>query len=162
MGEWSAFKKCCYCISLTIGSKAIGSFFLLLTLGRTWNIAIVSINGDSPPGLFIAYLMKIEDVRDFILDDMYGISPCTIAPLETLIDSCFEFSILVNLLVVSGMTARAFRNLSPVPGLCSQEMDPVVAGALAGDVLHQHHRPHHSRHPHVPLSTEDWSWSSSQ
>ena len=83
-------------------------FFLLLTLGRTWNIAIVSINGDSPPGLFIAYLMKIEDVRDFILDDMYGISPCTIAPLETLIDSCFEFSILVNLLVVSRMTARAF------------------------------------------------------
>ena len=110
MGEWSAFKKCCYCISLTIGSKAIGSFFLLLTLGRTWNIAIVSSNGDSPPGLFIAYLMKIEDVRDFILDDMYGISPCTIAPLETLIDSCFEFSILVNLLVVSQLTAGAIRH----------------------------------------------------
>ena len=45
--------------------------------------------------------MKIEDVRDFILDDMYGISPCTIAPIDTLIDSCFEYSILVNLLVVS-------------------------------------------------------------
>ena len=46
-------------------------------------------------------MLKIEDVRDFILDDMYGIPPCTIAPIETLIDSCFELSILVNLLVVS-------------------------------------------------------------
>jgi len=83
MGEWSALKKCCYCVSLTIGSKAIASSLLVLTLG-----------------LFILYLMKIEDVRDFILDDMYGISPCTIAPIDTLIDSCFEYSILVNLLVV--------------------------------------------------------------
>ena len=51
--------------------------------------------------------MKIEDVRDFILDDMYGISPCTIAPIDTLIDSCFEYSILVNLLVVSCPTLSA-------------------------------------------------------
>jgi len=112
MGEWSAFKKCCYCISLTIGSKAIGSFFLLLTLG-----------------LFIAYLMKIEDVRDFILDDMYGISPCTIAPLETLIDSCFEFSILVNLLVVFAL--KKWTRWLLVPWLVMYSINIIVLTILA-------------------------------
>ena len=40
MGDWSALKKCCYCISLTIGTKAIASFFLLLTLGKPRNIPL--------------------------------------------------------------------------------------------------------------------------
>ena len=53
------------------------------------------------PGLFSLYLVKLEEVRAYILEDMYGISPCTMAPVDTLIDSCFEYSILVNLLVVS-------------------------------------------------------------
>ena len=42
--DWSALKKCCYCISLTIGTKAIASFFLLLTLGKTRNIH--GVDGD--------------------------------------------------------------------------------------------------------------------
>ena len=46
-------------------------------------------------------MVKLEEVRAYILFDMYGISPCTVAPLDTLIDSCFEYSILVNLLLVS-------------------------------------------------------------
>ena len=41
MGDWSALKKCCYCISLTIGTKAIASFFLILTLGKLRNIHII-------------------------------------------------------------------------------------------------------------------------
>ena len=45
--------------------------------------------------------MKLEEVRAYILDDIYGIAPCTMAPVDTLIDSCFEYSILVNLLLVS-------------------------------------------------------------
>ena len=53
------------------------------------------------PGLFSLYLVKLEEVRAYILDDIYGISPCTMAPVDTLIDSCFEYSILVNLLLVS-------------------------------------------------------------
>ena len=40
MGDWSALRKCCYCISLTIGTKAIASFFLLLTLGKQRNITV--------------------------------------------------------------------------------------------------------------------------
>ena len=40
MGDWSALKKCCYCISLTIGTKAIASFFLVLTLGKPRNIKV--------------------------------------------------------------------------------------------------------------------------
>ena len=54
-----------------------------------------------PPGLFSLYLVKLEEVRAYILDDIYGIAPCTMAPVDTLIDSCFEYSILVNLLLVS-------------------------------------------------------------
>jgi len=86
MGDWSALKKCCYCISLTIGTKAIASFFLLLTLG-----------------LFSLYLVKLEEVRAYVLYDMYGISPCTVAPVDTIIDSCFEYSILVNLLLLCAL-----------------------------------------------------------
>ena len=51
-------------------------------------------------GLFAAYLIKINDVRDYILDDIYGIPPCVVYPLESIIDTCFEYSILSNLLLV--------------------------------------------------------------
>ena len=50
--------------------------------------------------MFLAYLVKINDVRDFILDDMYGVAPCTWPPLDTLVDTAFEFSILANILLV--------------------------------------------------------------
>ena len=45
-------------------------------------------------------MIKLEDFRDFVLDDLYGIAPCTNPILDTLIDTCFEYSILVNLLLV--------------------------------------------------------------
>ena len=98
MGDWSALKKCCYCISLTIGTKAIASFFLLLTLGKPGNVRRWWCKPPSfLPGLFSLYLVKLKEVRAYILEDIYGISPCTMAPLDSLIDSCFEYSILVNL-----------------------------------------------------------------
>ena len=70
--------------------------------------------------MFIFYLVKLEDVRDFILDDLYGkypvypgdtlilimlsshpgIPPCTIPPIDTLTDTTFEYSVLANLLLV--------------------------------------------------------------
>ena len=34
MGEWSRVKKCCYCISLTAGTKVIGTLLFTLTLGE--------------------------------------------------------------------------------------------------------------------------------
>ena len=55
----------------------------------------------SIPGLFILYLIKIEDFRDFILSDLYGIIPCTIPPIDTLIDVAFEYSIIANILLVT-------------------------------------------------------------
>lgn len=47
------------------------------------------------------YLARIQDVRDFLLDDLYGIAPCSLPPLDTLVDTCFQYSILVNMLLVS-------------------------------------------------------------
>ena len=47
------------------------------------------------------YLVRIQDVRDFLLDDLYGIAPCSLPPLDTLVDTCFQYSILVNMLLVS-------------------------------------------------------------
>ena len=48
----------------------------------------------------MTYLHKIDDVRDFILSDIYDIPPCVI-PIEGLIDTCFEYSILANLCLVN-------------------------------------------------------------
>ena len=52
-------------------------------------------------GVYTMYLARIQDVRDFLLDDLYGIAPCSLPPLDTLVDTCFQYSILVNMLLVS-------------------------------------------------------------
>ena len=49
---------------------------------------------------FVTYLIKINDVWDFVLDDMYQIAPCKIPLIDTVIDTSFEYSIFVNLLLV--------------------------------------------------------------
>ena len=51
-------------------------------------------------GLYIFYLIKIEDFRDLVLDDLYGISPCTVPPIDTITDVAFEYSIIANILLV--------------------------------------------------------------
>lgn len=52
-------------------------------------------------GGFVGYLIKLEDLRDFILEGLYSIPPCTIPPIDTLTDTAFEYSILANILLVS-------------------------------------------------------------
>ena len=52
------------------------------------------------PGLYIFYLVKIEDFRDFILSDLYRIIPCTVPPIDTITDVAFEYSIIANILLV--------------------------------------------------------------
>ena len=52
-------------------------------------------------GLFVLYLVKLEDVRAVVLEQLYGVPPCTIPPIDTLTDSCFEYSIIANVLLVS-------------------------------------------------------------
>ena len=63
-------------------------------------------------GLFITYLVLLEDIRDLVLDDLwvsihdywhmemrtnpkleprYGITPCTLPPIDTVIDTAFEY-----------------------------------------------------------------------
>ena len=54
------------------------------------------------------YLVRIQDVRDFLLDDLYGIAPCSLPPLDTLVDTCFQYSILVNMLLVSAALQHWF------------------------------------------------------
>ena len=52
-------------------------------------------------GLFVLYLVKLEEVRAVVLEQLYGVPPCTIPPIDTLTDSCFEYSIIANVLLVS-------------------------------------------------------------
>jgi len=99
MSGWSKLDKCCNCLRLDLATRLIGIFGLLSTLG-----------------LFIFYLVKLEDVRDFILDDLYGIPPCTIPPIDTLTDSSFEYSMLANLLLIIGCVSCTRWLL--VPWLC--------------------------------------------
>jgi len=85
MSHWSKFEKCCCCISLEIGTRIIGVIFFIISLV-----------------LFIAYLVKLEDIRDMVLHGLYEIPACTIPPIDTIADATFEYSILANVLLVIG------------------------------------------------------------
>lgn len=85
MSHWSRLERCCCCIGLEIGTRLIGLLFLLISLG-----------------LFVLYLVKLEDVRAVVLEQLYGVPPCTIPPIDTLTDSCFEYSIIANVLLIIG------------------------------------------------------------
>ena len=63
------------------------------------------------------YLVRIQDVRDFLLDDLYGIAPCSLPPLDTLVDTCFQYSILVNMLLVSAALQQQQQCLLVVLGV---------------------------------------------
>jgi len=85
MGCSLRLSKCCCCLSLEQGARLGGALLLFITLG-----------------LYTLYLIKLEDIRDFILDDLYGIIPCSIPPIDTLTDVAFEYSIIANTLLVVG------------------------------------------------------------
>ena len=68
-------------------------------------------------GVYTMYLARIQDVRDFLLDDLYGIAPCSLPPLDTLVDTCFQYSILVNMLLVSAALQQQQQCLSVVLGV---------------------------------------------
>ena len=63
------------------------------------------------------YLARIQDVRDFLLDDLYGIAPCSLPPLDTLVDPCFQYSILANMLLVSAALQQQQQCLLVVLGV---------------------------------------------
>lgn len=85
MGHWSKLESCFCCISLEIGTRIIGAVFLLISLA-----------------LFAGYLVKLEDIRLFVLDGLFDIPSCTIPPIDTLTDTVFEYSILANILLIFG------------------------------------------------------------
>ena len=71
-------KKCCYCLSLTRGARLIGLVCLIITLG-----------------LFVSYLVFLEEVRRNVFENLYEFSPwCRRGEnnfyLDMLIDSLFE------------------------------------------------------------------------
>ena len=68
-------------------------------------------------GVYTMYLVRIQDVRDFLLDDLYGIAPCSLPPLDTLVDTCFQYSILVNMLLVSAALQQQQQCLLVVLGV---------------------------------------------
>jgi len=74
--------KCC-CLGVTGCTRLVGGLLLLLVLG-----------------LYVAYLVLIEDVRDLVLHDLYGVAPCSMPPIDTATDVAFEYSVLANLLLV--------------------------------------------------------------
>ena len=79
--------------------------------------------------MFLAYLVKINDVRDFILDDMYGIAPCTWPPLDALVDTAFEFSILANILLM--FSPRRWTRWLLLPWLIVYTLDILLLLALS-------------------------------
>ena len=76
-------KKCCCCLPLAQGVGLIGGVTFFLTLA-----------------LFIVYLVFIEDIRRYVLQDFYEIVPCSRPDVDCLVDSLFEYSLLANLLLV--------------------------------------------------------------
>ena len=71
-------KKCCYCLSLTKGARLIGLVCLIITLG-----------------LFVSYLVFLEEVRRNVFETLYDFPPwCRRGEnnfyLDMLIDSLFE------------------------------------------------------------------------
>lgn len=80
-------KKCCCSISLEKGAKAIAAILLTISLG-----------------LYVCYLIFLEDIRETILEKVTGIRPCTFPPIDTFTDVLFEYSILSNLLLIFGCT----------------------------------------------------------
>ena len=76
-------KKCCCCLTLPRGVCLIGGVTFFLTVG-----------------LFVVYLVFIEDLRRYVLQDMYEIVPCSRPDVDCLVDSLFEYSLLANLLLV--------------------------------------------------------------
>jgi len=76
-------KKRCCCLGVLGCARLVGGVLLILKLG-----------------LYAGYLVLIEDIRDLVLDDLYGISPCTVPPIDTITDVAFEYSILSNLLLL--------------------------------------------------------------
>jgi hypothetical protein len=103
--------KCCCCLSLDQGAKVVGAVLLLFSLGKcskiyklVWSNKIHQIKNKkfkiTISGVYIFYLIKIEDFWDFVLDDLYGIIPCTVPPIDTITDVAFEYSIIANILLV--------------------------------------------------------------
>lgn len=73
----------CACLSLHKSARIIGTVLFLITVG-----------------LFVAYLIFIEDLRRIIIQDFFDVSPCSQPWIDILIDSLFEYSLLVNLLLI--------------------------------------------------------------
>ena len=63
-------------------------------------------------GGFVGYLIKLEDLRDYILEGLYNIPPCTIPPIDTLTDAAFEYSILANILLVRIFLSSSSNSIS--------------------------------------------------
>ena len=79
----SKMKKCCCCLPLARGVCLIGGVTFFLSLA-----------------LFVVYLVFIEDIRRYVLQDFYEIVPCSRPDIDCLVDSLFEYSLLANLLLV--------------------------------------------------------------
>ena len=112
----------------------------------------------SIPGLYIFYLIKIEDFRDFILEDLYGISPCTVPPIDTITDVAFEYSIIANILLVRTSDSNKISKTHP-KGCCLCWLHTLAVVTMAGDVPRQHCSSHlpcsgHVHHPRASHTSE--------
>lgn len=65
------------CCGLGVGARLVGATLLTLTLA-----------------LYAAYLVWLEDIRLRLLDGEYGLQQCYVPPVDTLIDSAFEYSVV--------------------------------------------------------------------
>jgi len=73
----------CACLSLHKSARVIGTVLFIMTVG-----------------LFVAYLIFIENLRRIVLEEMFEIAPCSQPWIDIVTDSLFEYSLLVNLLLI--------------------------------------------------------------
>merc|ERR1712018_351564 len=73
----------CACLTLHKSARIIGTLLFMITVG-----------------LFAAYLIFIEDLRRSVVEKLFDISPCSQPWIDIIVDSLFEYSLLVNLLLI--------------------------------------------------------------
>ncbi|XP_040564578.1 uncharacterized protein [Lepeophtheirus salmonis] len=106
-------KKCCFCLTLINGVRSIGAILFTLTLT-----------------IFVFYLVFIEYVRLRVLENLYGIIPCSQPRIDIIIDSLFEYSLLANTLLLIVCTTGCTRWLL-VPWLTIYALDILTLIAIS-------------------------------
>lgn len=72
-----------------------------LHTNKMWKVKLIGFIGlSSSTGIYIAYLLFLENIRQVVLHDSLNIVPCSSPWIDIFVDNLFEFSVIANVLVV--------------------------------------------------------------